>query len=233
MRALHGMVKLVNGNYGWRQNVLDAVSIIGYVDRILFSVWIDDIFTTQHKCTFFYGKKRLRLTTTTVLFCLRFFWVTTRIKSKLFVQNILYIELYNRKPEIEKNFALFLPPRDSRQSANTTDLGKQKPNLNMISIFWLQLVGYTIASGGVSYSGGPSITGQVAPGHHQEITILQLYKVALSAGKAHRDHKHHHVHHFDHEGLVTQSPQSTPAPEVYYSLTFVHELHKISLLITV
>lgn len=97
----------------------------------------------------------------------------------------------------------------------------------------MQLVGYTIASGGVSYSGGPSITGQVAPGHHQEITILQLYKVALSAGKAHRDHKHHHVHHFDHEGLVTQSPQSTPAPEVYYSLTFVHELHKISLLITV
>lgn len=82
----------------------------------------------------------------------------------------------------------------------------------------MQLVGYTIGSSGVVYSGGPSITGAIAPGHHMEITILQLYKVALSAGKAHRDHKHHHVHHFDHEGLVTPSAQSTPAPEVLISI---------------
>lgn len=40
---------------------------------------------------------------------------------------------------------------------------------------------------------------------------MQLYKVALSAGKAHRDHKHHHVHHFDHEGLISTTT-TTPSP---------------------
>lgn len=81
----------------------------------------------------------------------------------------------------------------------------------------MQLVGHTIEAHGVAYSGGPSITGPIAPGYHMEITVLQLYKVALSAGKAHRDHKHHHVHHFDHEGLVTSSPQTTAAPEVLFT----------------
>lgn len=52
-----------------------------------------------------------------------------------------------------------------------------------------------------------------------EITVLQLYKVALSAGKAHRDHKHHHVHHFDHDGLISTTVQPTPAPQVVFSLT--------------
>lgn len=47
-----------------------------------------------------------------------------------------------------------------------------------------------------------------------EITVLQLYKVALSAGKAHRDHKHHHVHHFNHEGLAEASTPPTPSPQV-------------------
>lgn len=88
----------------------------------------------------------------------------------------------------------------------------------MISIFWLQLVGYTIAPNGVAYSGGPSITGAIAPGHHMEITVLQLYKVSLSAGKAHRDHKHHHVHHFDHEGLISTTAQPTPPPEVLFCI---------------
>ena len=37
--------------------------------------------------------------------------------------------------------------------------------------------------------------------------MIQIYKVALSAGKAHRDHKHHHVHHFDHNGPITSTPQ--------------------------
>lgn len=74
---------------------------------------------------------------------------------------------------------------------------------------------HTISSNGVAYSGGPSITGAIAPGHHMEITVLQLYKVALSAGKAHRDHKHHHVHHFDHEGLVSTTAQPTQAPQVF------------------
>lgn len=53
-----------------------------------------------------------------------------------------------------------------------------------------------------------------------EITVLQLYKVSLSAGKAHRDHKHHHVHHFNHDGLISTTLQPTPPPEV---LTFYYE----------
>ncbi|XP_031635791.1 uncharacterized protein LOC116348800 [Contarinia nasturtii] len=87
--------------------------------------------------------------------------------------------------------------------------------------FHNRIVSYTIGSNGVSYSGGPSITGAIAPGHHMEITVLQLYKVALSAGKAHRDHKHHHVHHFDYEGLVTSTAQPTPAPQQATSNPFL------------
>lgn len=78
----------------------------------------------------------------------------------------------------------------------------------------IQIVDHVISPNGIAYSGGPSLTGAVAPGHHMEITVLQLYKVALSAGKAHRDHKHHHAHHFDHDGLVTTTPQPTLAPQV-------------------
>lgn len=44
--------------------------------------------------------------------------------------------------------------------------------------------------------------------------MVQLYKVALSAGKAHRDHKHHHVHHFDHEGPITSTARPPPTPPV-------------------
>lgn len=46
-----------------------------------------------------------------------------------------------------------------------------------------------------------------------EITSLQLYSVALSAGKAHRDHKHHHVHKFDHNGEISTTTQ-LPMPAV-------------------
>lgn len=49
-----------------------------------------------------------------------------------------------------------------------------------------------------------------------EITLVQLYSVALTAGKAHKDHKHHHVHHFDHYGRPldqgTTPPPATAAP---------------------
>lgn len=74
---------------------------------------------------------------------------------------------------------------------------------------YIQLVNHVLEPHGVAFSGGPSITGPVAKGHHVEITMVQLYKVALSAGKAHRDHKHHHVHHFDHNGPIEPT---TPAP---------------------
>lgn len=41
-----------------------------------------------------------------------------------------------------------------------------------------------------------------------EITMFQLYRIALTAGKAHKDHKHHHAHQFDHDGRII----TTPAP---------------------
>ena len=47
------------------------------------------------------------------------------------------------------------------------------------------------------------------------MTLLQIYKVALSAGKAHRDHKHHHVHLFDHEGEIsTVAPTRPPVVSI-------------------
>lgn len=73
----------------------------------------------------------------------------------------------------------------------------------------IQLVGHVIKPGGSLVSGGPSITGHTADGLHMEVTMFQMYKVALSAGKAHRDHKHHHVHKFIHNG---PAPETTPAP---------------------
>lgn len=43
--------------------------------------------------------------------------------------------------------------------------------------------------------------------------MVQLYHVALTAGKAHKDHKHHHVHHFDHNGQAITTPAPpTPSP---------------------
>ncbi|XP_055694385.1 uncharacterized protein LOC129796456 isoform X2 [Lutzomyia longipalpis] len=81
--------------------------------------------------------------------------------------------------------------------------------------FHNRLVNYQIKGNGIIFSGGPSITGTVAEGLHTEVTMIQLYKVALSAGKAHRDHKHHHVHHFDHNGPITSTappPTNPPQP---------------------
>lgn len=69
---------------------------------------------------------------------------------------------------------------------------------------------HKIPSNGKLFSGGPSVTGDLSQGLHFEMTLVQVYRIALSAGKAHRDHKHHHAHHFDHEGqeliLTTKKP---------------------------
>lgn len=47
--------------------------------------------------------------------------------------------------------------------------------------------------------------------------MVQLYHVALTAGKAHKDHKHHHVHHFKHDGTPvdssTEPATEPPAPQ--------------------
>lgn len=85
-----------------------------------------------------------------------------------------------------------------------------------------QLVSHEIEAGGNAFAGGKSPNGPVAEGLHFEITLLQVYSVALSAGKAHRNHKHHHVHKFDHNGEI--EPTTTPAPppviEIYFYCIF-------------
>ncbi|KAF5298309.1 hypothetical protein FQA39_LY11793 [Lamprigera yunnana] len=92
--------------------------------------------------------------------------------------------------------------------------------------FHNRLVGHDIPSGGIAitgqeqtqYGGGFS-EGVESPkgsgGMLGEITMVQLYKVALTAGKAHKDHKHHHAHAFDHNGTpitTTPRPPSPPRP---------------------
>lgn len=49
-----------------------------------------------------------------------------------------------------------------------------------------------------------------------EVTLVTLYKAALTAGKAYTNHKHHHVHHFHHEDKAGEddydiNPSMTPA----------------------
>lgn len=48
-------------------------------------------------------------------------------------------------------------------------------------------------------------------GYLGEVTMVQLYGVALTAGKAHKDHKHHHAHRYEHE-TGNSSPRPTPPP---------------------
>ncbi|XP_065364425.1 uncharacterized protein b6 [Calliphora vicina] len=84
------------------------------------------------------------------------------------------------------------------------------------------LVGHKIPPSGKLYSGGTSVTGKICDGLHFEVTLVQIYRVALSAGKAHRDHKHHHAHHFDHEGqeiqLTTKAPPPVNRPQPMHAL---------------
>ncbi|XP_018330766.1 uncharacterized protein LOC108740787 [Agrilus planipennis] len=90
--------------------------------------------------------------------------------------------------------------------------------------FLNRLVDHKIPSGGIAITGqeqtqygGGFIEGDYAPkgagGMLGEITMLQLYKVALTAGKAHRDHKHHHGQLYDHDGnLITTTPLPLTSP---------------------
>ncbi|XP_064540249.1 uncharacterized protein b6 [Drosophila montana] len=88
--------------------------------------------------------------------------------------------------------------------------------------FHNSLVGHKIPAKGILRSGGSSVTGEVSHGLHFEVTMVQIYRVALSAGKAHRDHKHHHVHHVDHDGQeVSSTPRVPPMinrPQPMHSL---------------
>lgn len=63
------------------------------------------------------------------------------------------------------------------------------------------MIGKIIKSGGVAVSGqeqgehGVSMNWKdKGAGFQGELTLLHLYKAALSRGKAYSDHKHHHVH---------------------------------------
>ncbi|OAD54535.1 hypothetical protein WN48_06590 [Eufriesea mexicana] len=80
------------------------------------------------------------------------------------------------------------------------------------------LVGHVIKGGGVAITGqeqrqlgGGFLEGEGSPpgsgGLLGEVTMVQLYGVALTAGKAHKDHKHHHAHHYEHD-----TDNNTPRP---------------------
>lgn len=68
----------------------------------------------------------------------------------------------------------------------------------------------------------PGLLRSKALGMQGEITLVQLYKAALTAGKAYTNHKHHHVHHFHHEDkageddyeIDNQTPPSRPQPQL-------------------
>ncbi|XP_060829810.1 uncharacterized protein LOC132914599 [Bombus pascuorum] len=85
-----------------------------------------------------------------------------------------------------------------------------------------RLVGHVIKGGGIAITGqeqrqlgGGFLEGDGAPpgsgGLVGEITMVQLYEVALTAGKAHKDHKHHHGHHYEHD-TTNNTPRPTRPP---------------------
>lgn len=88
--------------------------------------------------------------------------------------------------------------------------------------FHNRLVGHKIKGGGTAISGQEQsllYTNKeslehvaIQNGFMGEITMLQMYHVALTAGKAHKDHKHHHAHHFKHDGTPIES-STEPPPE--------------------
>ncbi|XP_028049789.1 uncharacterized protein LOC105831683 [Monomorium pharaonis] len=86
-----------------------------------------------------------------------------------------------------------------------------------------RLVGHIIQGGGIAISGqeqrqlgGGFLEGEGAPpgsgGYLGELTMVQLYNVALTAGKAHKDHKHHHGHHYEHDTSNNTPRTTTRAP---------------------
>ncbi|XP_011258855.2 uncharacterized protein LOC105252901 [Camponotus floridanus] len=86
-----------------------------------------------------------------------------------------------------------------------------------------RLVGHVIKGGGIAISGqeqrqlgGGFLEGEGAPpgsgGYLGELTMVQLYNVALTAGKAHKDHKHHHAHHYEHDTSNNTPRTTTQAP---------------------
>ncbi|KMQ93442.1 neuronal pentraxin-2 [Lasius niger] len=106
----------------------------------------------------------------------------------------------------------------------------EKYRIPYIAIFSSEdtkLVGHVIKGDGIAISGqeqrqlgGGFLEGEGAPpgsgGYLGELTMVQLYNVALTAGKAHKDHKHHHAHHYEHDTsnntprTITRTPVTGP-----------------------
>ncbi|KOC67748.1 Neuronal pentraxin-1 [Habropoda laboriosa] len=85
-----------------------------------------------------------------------------------------------------------------------------------------RLVGHVIKGGGIAITGqeqrqlgGGFLEGEGAPpgsgGLLGEVTMVQLYGIGLTAGKAHKDHKHHHAHHYEHD-TSNNTPRPTRPP---------------------
>ncbi|XP_063988566.1 uncharacterized protein LOC135168382 [Diachasmimorpha longicaudata] len=110
-----------------------------------------------------------------------------------------------------------------------------------------RLVGHVIKGGGIAISGqeqrqlgGGFLEGPNAPqgsgGMLGELTMVQLYNVALTAGKAHKDHKHHHAHHYEHDtsnniplSTSTQAPVTGPPLPMHPYLTGGQINHQVKL----
>uniref|UniRef100_A0A2S2NNY2 Uncharacterized protein n=2 Tax=Schizaphis graminum TaxID=13262 RepID=A0A2S2NNY2_SCHGA len=85
------------------------------------------------------------------------------------------------------------------------------------------MAGKKIKGGGVAISGREYLDQALAvhyPAYSGELTLVSLYKAALTAGKAYNDHKHHHVHNFHHgydesvdEAETEEPPTLPPNPE--------------------
>lgn len=78
------------------------------------------------------------------------------------------------------------------------------------------MVGKPIKGGGIAITGqeqhefgGGFRWKESGSGLQGEITLLQLYKAALSKGKAYSDHKHHHAHEWDHNGEPIDDDEET------------------------
>ncbi|CAH1726566.1 unnamed protein product [Aphis gossypii] len=89
--------------------------------------------------------------------------------------------------------------------------------------FYNLMAGKKIKGGGVAISGREYLDQALAihyPAYSGELTLVSLYKAALTAGKAYNDHKHHHVHNFHHgydesvdEAETEAPPTLPPGPE--------------------
>lgn len=84
------------------------------------------------------------------------------------------------------------------------------------------MVGHVIPGGGIAisgqeqlqYGGGflePADFSKGSGGFLGEITMFQLYRIALSAGKAYTDHRHHHSHYTS----TTPEPPEIPTEGTY------------------